>query len=140
MIQLHHAGMRSPRDLINQAPLCPSADEKTGARALSLEEVETLRDDFIQAAKRAQESGYDGVEIHGAHGYILCQFLSATYNRRTDRYGGSLENRSRIFFEIIDGIREQCGAGFLLGVRLSPERFGMRLNEILALSQWRFKG
>ncbi len=135
VIQLHHAGMRSPEKLIGQAPLCPSENEETGARAMTIEEVRTLRDDFIKAAERAFQAGYDGVEIHGAHGYILCQFLSREINHRKDEYGGSLENRSRIFFEIIEGIRKECGKDFLVGVRLSPERFGMVLDEIKDLCQ-----
>lgn len=133
LIQLHHAGMRSPSDLIGQAPVCPSANEKTGARALSLQEVKQLRDDFVYAAVRAKKSGYDGVEVHGAHGYILSQFISKEINKRTDDYGGSLGNRSRLLFEIIEGIREACGKNFILGVRLSPEKFGMELSEIKKL-------
>jgi len=130
VIQLHHAGMRSPADIIQQAPVCPSENEENGARALTLVEVHQLRDDFIAAAIRAQKSGYDGVEVHGAHGYILTQFISAEINHRQDEYGGTLDNRTRILFEIIDGIRESCGSEFLLGVRLSPERFGMNLLEV----------
>ncbi len=136
VIQLHHAGMRSPHDVINNIPVCPSNNEDTKARALSLKEVIQLRDDFITAAVRAKKSGYDGVEVHGAHGYILTQFLSAEINHRTDEYGGNLENRARILFEIIEGIREQCGTDFLLGVRLSPERFGMDLQEVRTVCQW----
>ena len=68
-------------------------------------------------------------KIHGAHGYILCQFLSSDINKRDDEYGGNLENRSRIIFEIVDGIRDKCGSEFLLGVRLSAERFGIKLGE-----------
>jgi len=133
VIQLHHAGMRSPADVIHQDPVCPSANEKTGARALSLKEVEQLRDDFIAAAIRAKKSGYDGVEVHGAHGYILTQFISKDINKRTDAYGGDLNNRARLLFEIVNSIREACGKGFLLGVRLSPEKFGMDLAEVKAL-------
>lgn len=135
VIQLHHAGMRSPKELIGQAPVCASDNEKTGGRALSLEEVHQLRDDFIAAAKRSQKCGYDGVEIHGAHGYILAQFLSADINQRTDAYGGSLANRARIIFEITEGIRAACGKEFLIGIRLSPERFGMDINEVKTISQ-----
>ena len=135
VVQLHHAGMRSPEELIGQKPVCPSNNEETGARALSLDEVRELRDDFIRAAVRAKSAGYDGVEIHGAHGYILTQFISEQYNHRDDEYGGSLANRARIIFEIAEGIREQCGGNFLLGVRLSPERFGLKLQEILELAQ-----
>ena len=128
--QLHHAGMRSPEDLINTQPVCPSDDSNTGARSLSFEEVIQLREDFIAAAVRAKKSGYQGVEIHGAHGYILSQFLSSEINRRQDEYGGSNENRSRIIFEIVEGIRNNCGKDFVLGVRLSPEGFGLKLGEI----------
>ena len=133
--QLHHAGMRSPEDIIGEKPVCPSADEETKSRSLSNEEVNFLRDDFISAAVRAKKSGYDGVELHGAHGYILCQFLSSSINKREDEYGGSLENRSRIIFEIIDGIRSECGKDFLLGIRLSAERFGIKLTESKILCQ-----
>jgi len=133
--QLHHAGMRSPEDIIGESPVCPSSDEETKSRSLSNEEVNFLRDDFINAAIRAKKSGYDGVELHGAHGYILCQFLSSSINKREDEYGGSLENRSRIIFEIIDGIRSECGKDFLLGIRLSAERFGIKLTESKTLCQ-----
>lgn len=135
VIQLHHAGMRSPAELIGQAPVCPSDSEKHGARGLSLQEVYQLKDDFIKAAIRAKESGYDGVEVHGAHGYILTQFLSSKINHRTDDYGGDLTNRARLLFEIVNGIRAACGADFLLGVRLSPERFGMDLLEVKEVCQ-----
>ena len=132
-VQLHHAGNRSPKDLVG-TPVAPSADTKSGARALTLAEVEQLRDDFIIAAKRAERAGFDGVEIHGAHGYILAQFLSSEVNKRDDRYGGSLENRSRIIFEIIDGIRAQTRPDFQVGLRLSPERFGLKLAEIRSVA------
>lgn len=128
-VQLHHAGNRSPKDIVGQ-PVCPSDDPETGARGLTGSEVEQLRDDFIAAARRAETAGFDGVEVHGAHGYILAQFLSADVNRRTDDYGGSLENRARILFEIVDGIRASCHPDFQIGLRLSPERFGLKLGEI----------
>ncbi|MEZ5260031.1 MAG: hypothetical protein R2705_25030 [Ilumatobacteraceae bacterium] len=80
-------------------------------------------------------AGFDGVELHGAHGCLLCAFLSPELNRRTDRYGGSLENRSRILFEILDGIRAECGPDFVVGVRLSLERFGVRLDEMRIVTQ-----
>ncbi|CAI8375004.1 MAG: NADH oxidase [Hyphomonas sp. TMED17] len=134
VVQLHHAGMRTPHDLIEGPPECPSDNEEWGAKALSLEQVENLKEDFIAGAKRAQAAGFHGVELHGAHGYILGQFLSAEVNQRDDKYGGSLENRSRILFDLIAAIREQCGENFSLGVRLSPERFGMQIGEIIDLA------
>ena len=129
-VQLFHGGMRADSKITGEAPVCPSEVIKKGARALSLEEVYELRDNFIKSAVRAQQCGYDGIELHAAHGYIIAQFISAQINQRTDRYGGSLENRSRILFEMIDGVREACGENFLIGVRLSPERFGMQLSEM----------
>jgi 2,4-dienoyl-CoA reductase-like NADH-dependent reductase (Old Yellow Enzyme family) len=133
-VQLHHAGNRSPAELVGQA-VCPSDDPETGARGLTTAEVEQLVEDFVAAAVRADTAGFDGVELHGAHGYILAQFFSPEVNRRTDRYGGSLENRTRILFEIIDGVRRRTRPDFQLGVRLSPERFGLRLAEIRELAE-----
>jgi 2,4-dienoyl-CoA reductase-like NADH-dependent reductase (Old Yellow Enzyme family) len=135
IVQLHHAGMRSPKDLIGEAPLCPSADEETGSREITREEIKQLVIDFIEAAIRSEKAGFDGIELHGAHGYIICQFLSEETNHRDDEYGGSFANRSRLLFEIIDGIRERCGSNFMLGVRLSPERFGIKLAEAIELAQ-----
>lgn len=135
IVQLHHAGMRSPEAMIGTKPVCPSDNAETGARGLSLSEVEQLRDDFIASAIRAEKAGFDGVELHGAHGYILCQFISAETNRRTDRYGGDVDGRARIVFEIIDGIRARCRPDFNLGIRLSPERFGLKLGEMKDLVQ-----
>lgn len=130
VVQLHHAGLRSPKDLIGTTPVSPSGDEATGARALSTEEVDQLVEDFIAAAVRAEKAGFEGVEIHGAHGYILCQFLSPETNRRTDRYGGSAEKREQIIWDIIAGIRARTNPNFNVGIRLSPERFGLVLPEV----------
>lgn len=140
VVQLHHAGMRSPKDLIGRAPLCPSDDAETGAVAMTPAEVERTAQDFIDAAVRCERAGFDGVELHGAHGYLICQFLSPEINRREDRYGGALENRSRLLFDIIDGIRAACRKDFSLGVRLSPERFGLKLEEIVAVAQRLMRG
>jgi 2,4-dienoyl-CoA reductase-like NADH-dependent reductase (Old Yellow Enzyme family) len=132
-LQLHHAGYRSPQRCVPH-PVGPSDDPDTGSRGLTTAEVEQLAQDFISGARRAEKAGFDGVELHGAHGYLLAQFLSPEDNRRADRYGGSLENRARIIFEIIDGIRAQCRPDFQLGLRLSPERYGMRLAEVRDLA------
>ncbi len=133
--QLHHAGNRAPASLIGGTPVCPSDDPETGARELTTDEVVALVEDFVAAARRCEDAGFDGVELHGAHGYMICQFLSSALNHREDRYGGSLENRSRLLFEIIAGIRAVCGPEFILGVRLSPERFGMEISEIQVVTQ-----
>ncbi|MGD8417565.1 MAG: NADH:flavin oxidoreductase, partial [Pseudomonadales bacterium] len=134
-VQLHHAGMRSPKELIGTTPLCPSVNEEFGARAMTTGEVERMIEAFVAAAVRAERAGFDGVELHGAHGYLLCQFLSSEINHRDDRFGGSLENRARPLFDVVSGIRERCGPEFQLGVRLSPERFGMALEEVRTVAQ-----
>lgn len=136
LVQLHHAGVRSPSELIGGAtPVGPSDHADTGARAMTTAEVESVIADFVAAARRAEQAGFDGVELHGAHGYLLCAFLSPELNVRTDAYGGSLERRCRIVFEILDGIRSTCGPDFVVGVRLSLERFGVRLDEMRILTQ-----
>jgi 2,4-dienoyl-CoA reductase-like NADH-dependent reductase (Old Yellow Enzyme family) len=128
-LQLHHAGYRASKRHVPE-PVGPSDDPESGSRGLSTAEVEKLVEDFIAGARRAERAGFDGVELHGAHGYLLAQFLSPEDNRRTDRYGGSLENRARVILEIVDGVRRTCRPDFQLGLRLSPERWGMRLAEV----------
>jgi len=132
--QLHHAGIRSPSELIGGQPVGPSDDVETGSRAMTGAEVEEAIEAYIAAAERSQKAGFDGVELHGAHGYLIAQFISPEINQRTDRYGGSLENRARFLNEIIDGVRARCGEDFMLGVRISPERFGLKLAEMRDLA------
>jgi len=133
-VQLYHGGMRSPAALIGHTPWCPSDNEEFKARAMTVSEIEESIAAFIKGAERAERAGFDGVELHGAHGYLLCQFISGETNQRTDGYGGSLENRARPLFDVIKGIRQRCGAGFQLGVRLSPERFGMNIPDARAVA------
>lgn len=129
-VQLHHAGMRG----INGVPLAPSDDIKHGARAMSVEEIQWLENDFVQAALRAQKAGFNGVEIHGAFGFIFSQFLSPTLNRRTDAYGGDLQRRSKLLFDVIHAIRRQTPPGFQIGLRLSMENYGLVLDEIVEVA------
>jgi 2,4-dienoyl-CoA reductase-like NADH-dependent reductase (Old Yellow Enzyme family) len=123
--QLHHGGLRSLKN-----PKAPSADEKLHAQAMTLDEIQHSRDCFISAARRAERAGFDGVELHGAHGYLTCSFLSPELNRRDDAYGGDPERRMRFLLECIDGVRAATRPGFSLGVRLSPERWGLVVTEI----------
>lgn len=133
-VQLHHAGMRSPHAVIGGTPSCPWNDEETGARALATAEVEDVIEAFVCAGLRAQASGFDGVELHSAHGYLLGQFLDAEHNRRDDRFGGSFANRRRVLDAIINTLRERAGPDFQIGVRMSPERFGIDTGEALDLA------
>ncbi len=134
-LQLQHSGRRADKALTGQPAVAPWDDAETGARALTTAEVEQLVQDFIASARRAEQAGFHGVELHGAHGYLLAQFLDGENNRRSDRYGGSFENRYRILFELIAGIRAATGPDFQLGLRLSPERFGITMPESLSLAQ-----
>lgn len=133
-VQLFHGGRRATRDLINGPLQAPSFDRETGAEAMSLEAVKALRDDFIAAAVRCHKAGFDGVELHAAHGFVICQFLSPQFNHRDDEYGGTAENRARLLHEILAGIRKSCGEDFAIGVRLSPERHGLLFGDMLALT------
>ncbi len=103
-IQLHHAGLRS-RIEGEKVSSSDYDDGKIQARGLSIEEIHKIQDDFIKAAVRAEKAGFDGVELHGAHSYLLSQFFSEKVNKRDDIYGGSFENRIRIAKEIIEAIK-----------------------------------
>jgi 2,4-dienoyl-CoA reductase-like NADH-dependent reductase (Old Yellow Enzyme family) len=133
-IQLHHAGWRSPKELTGQQPMGPFEDPSTGARAMTTAEVEAAIEAFIAAAVRAEKAGFDGVELHGAHSYLICQFLDVG-NQRSDGWGGSLSARRRFLDTILDGVRASTGAGFQLGLRLSPERHGIATREALELAE-----
>ena len=116
-VQLHHAGARVMPEVCRER-VAPSPIPGYGARAMTLAEVQRLRDDFIAAARRAQLAGFDGIELHAAHGYLLSLFASPRYNHRADRYGGSLENRVRLQTEILQGARQVCGPDFILASRI----------------------
>ena len=115
-VQLHHAGLVS----VGQDTLCPSdyaLDSKKGrinGHAMTRDEILRIRDAFIAAAVRAEKAGYDGVELHGCHGYLLCQFLNSRVNRRQDEYG----QPTRLVLEIMEGIRASVRPDFVMGIRL----------------------
>jgi N-ethylmaleimide reductase len=132
-LQIWHVGRQSHVDMTGGvSPVAPSAVQfeqvvftKDGwvpvspNRALETEEVEAIVDEFRQAAVRAKAAGFDGVEIHGANGYLIDQFLQDGTNKRTDKYGGSVENRVRFLLEITEAVTSVWGAG-RVGVRLGP--------------------
>lgn len=115
LLQIHHAGLKSVYE-----KTAPSDYERNGitARALSLEEIAVIQNQFVQAAVRAQKAGFDGIELHGAHGYLISQFLSPSVNKRSDAYGGSAENCARFAVEVISAIRKACGDDFIIGIRM----------------------
>lgn len=104
--------------------------------AASSEEIERITDGFAHAAEYLHKAGYDGIELHGAHGYLLAQFLSPGTNKRTDKYGGSLENRSRLIIEIAQEIRKRVPSSFIVGIKLNSVEFqdkGFEPEECKAL-------
>ncbi|ATM95968.1 N-ethylmaleimide reductase [Yersinia frederiksenii] len=138
-VQLWHVGRISHNSLQpgQQAPVAPSAiaadtrttiRDETGAwvrvpcstpRALETEEIPGIINDFRQATANAREAGFDYVELHAAHGYLLHQFMSPASNQRTDQYGGSIENRTRLTLEVVDATAAEWGAEHI-GIRISP--------------------
>lgn len=119
LIQIHHAGFLTPKTVLDPA-LAPS-DMHTGkynARALTVSEIRDIQQDFIRAAVRAEKAGFDGIELHGAHSYLINQFMSPVANKRTDEYGGGLDRRSRFALEIISGVKEAVSKDFIIGYRM----------------------
>lgn len=134
VLQLWHVGRISHTSLQpgGKAPVAPSAiraeakvftaegfSDVSMPRALELDEIPALVDSYRQAARHAIEAGFDGVEVHAANGYLIDQFLRDKSNQRTDAYGGSIENRTRLLFEVCEAVAKEIGAG-RTGVRLSP--------------------
>ena len=123
-VQLHHPGNQTPSRLIGGKQPVSASDVTCKVigeqpRALTTEEVKGLVKKFVVGAVLCQKAGVDGVEIHGAHGYLVSQFLSPHTNKRTDKYGGSFEGRMRFATEIIMGIRAYCGPKFPIGIRIN---------------------
>jgi 2,4-dienoyl-CoA reductase-like NADH-dependent reductase (Old Yellow Enzyme family) len=123
MAQLFHAGAQTSIRTIGEAPLGPSETESpfySGVpRAMTMEEIHEVAASFGQSARRVMEAGFDGVQLHGAHGYLINQFLSPLTNIRTDRYGGSLKNRFRFLEEVYTSVREQVGPDFPVVIKLT---------------------
>ncbi|MCM3575901.1 NAD(P)/FAD-dependent oxidoreductase [Mesobacillus subterraneus] len=143
-VQLHHAGRESSsyltggKQIVAPSPVtCEAIGEEP--RELSTSEVKDIIGKFVEGAARCQAAGIDGVELHGAHGYLINQFLSPNTNLRKDEYGGSFEKRMRFVEEIIQGIKQQCGADYPVTVRLSVDEFeegGMDLSLSRKVSRY----
>lgn len=135
--QIHHGGSTSKPALTGRQSLSASAVPiAPGApvpRAMTLEEIASVRQKFIDAAVRCKKAGYDGVELHGAHSYLIGQFFSPYYNKRTDAYGGTFENRMRFIGEIIDGIRAALGRSFPISVRINGDEMTPQVPDTLTL-------
>lgn len=143
VLQLAHAGGHANVEFTEMEPVGPSPVEgKSGAvgREMTPAEIRETVDAFGAAAERAKKAGFDGVQIHAAHGYLLSQFLSPFYNRRTDHYGGSLENRARIVLETCRRVREAVGPDYPMLIKINSEDFvdgeGFTPAEMIQVSRW----
>lgn len=127
IIQLNHGGRQSIEAATMYEPVAPSpvmcSATNRMPRALTIKEIAEIEDAFAEAAYRAKQAGFDGIEIHGAHGYLVCSFLSPLTNLRTDEYGGNLENRGRFAKNIIRKIRNKVGRDFIVGYRISASEY-----------------
>jgi len=140
-IQIHHAGRRAHAEVSGYQPVAPSpVPVDPGAeipRALTKEEIKGLVQAHIEAAVRAQDAGFDGVDIHCAHGYLIPSFFSPLSNRRSDEYGGDLSGRTRFLLEIIRGIKGRLGKNFPLTIKISGDEFiegGLGLGEMTEIA------
>lgn len=145
IVQLFHGGVRADSALTGEpvwsaSAFTEGAPEGVVPRMATEQDITTVIDRFVAAAERAQRAGFDGVELHGAHGYLFSQFLSCTMNLRTDGWGGDIAARARLLRETTQRVRARCGARFMLGVRLSLEDFGqargLDLDESLQVIRW----
>jgi 2,4-dienoyl-CoA reductase-like NADH-dependent reductase (Old Yellow Enzyme family)/NADPH-dependent 2,4-dienoyl-CoA reductase/sulfur reductase-like enzyme len=139
--QLNHRGQLLRRSVLGMEPVGPTAGTSpaTGepVRALRMDEIRGLEREFLESARRLRTAGYDAVEIHAANGYLFHQFFTPRFNRRTDAYGGSVENRMRFLIETVDLIRDRL-ADFPVMVRVSATEYvedGYSADEIIALVQ-----
>ena len=127
-IQLHHAGRQASSSVTGQQPVGPSPippPRGEPPRELTPSEIAGIVARFAEGAERAVRAGFDGVEIHGAHGYLISQFLSPLSNQRQDAYGGDVEKRARLLLEVIEAIRERVGKDYPVWCRLSAAEFGV---------------
>jgi 2,4-dienoyl-CoA reductase-like NADH-dependent reductase (Old Yellow Enzyme family) len=134
VVQINHAGGVANKKIIGAQPAGPSARGKT--RELEVSEILAIAEEFVLAAQRAVQAGFDGVELHGAHGYLLNQFFSPLLNSRDDDYGGSLENRIRFPLLVVEKVRRCVGSRLLL-YRLGSDDLapnGTRIEDSVAFA------
>lgn len=141
-LQIAHAGRQTKERLCDCVPVSPSAVydpvSKVMPRELTGEEIRVLITDFVAAATRAKRAGFDGVQLHAAHGYLISSFLSPHTNRRTDEWGGSVENRARVLLDVLRGVKAACGAAFPAIVKLNSTDFlegGLTLDDAIRIAR-----
>lgn len=140
VLQLAHAGIHANRELSGQEAVGPSArTDKNGPlnREMTREDIRDVIEAFGAAAVRAEKAGFDGVQIHAAHGYLLSQFLSPFYNKRNDEYGGSLANRMRIVLQVFESIKGRVRADFPVMIKMNAQDFlegGLSAGEAIEVA------
>jgi 2,4-dienoyl-CoA reductase-like NADH-dependent reductase (Old Yellow Enzyme family) len=140
-LQIVHGGIFANFQLTGVEPIGPSAGEKDSqptCRPMSTENIAEIISAFTRAAVRAKQAGFDAIQIHAAHGFLLSEFLSPAFNRRTDEFGGTLENRARLLLEVVRSIRKAIGTDYPILVKLNAEDFlenGMTREEAVQVSQ-----
>lgn len=141
VMQLHHGGIFANPEYAGRTPLGPSAlNTEKGAmgEAMSTEQIHETVAACRDAAVRSKKAGFDGVQIHGAHGYLLNQFLSPFFNHREDEYGGSIENRARMLLEVVHSVRQAVGKGFPVMVKLNADDFlpsGFSVDDMVQVAK-----
>jgi 2,4-dienoyl-CoA reductase-like NADH-dependent reductase (Old Yellow Enzyme family) len=140
VLQLAHAGCKAAHSLSGLQPIGPTGvqSEQGSCREMGKEDIEAVIEAFAEAAARAQRAGFDGVQIHAAHGYLLSQFLSPYYNRRTDEYGGSPENRARIVLEVLRAIRKRTQQRYPVLIKMNSDDFlegGLNVQDMLRVAE-----
>jgi len=141
ILQLVHSGLFASPMLSGAIPVGPSVLETPNGKIgkeMSQEDIKNVVNAFRNAALRAKEAGFDGVQIHAAHGWLLSQFLSSFFNKRTDEYGGTLENRARIVLEVTRSIIEAVGENFAVTVKINSDDYlpgGFNTEEMLVVSK-----
>jgi len=130
LVQLVHAGMKSIGDEVYSAS--DLQVENKSCRSMSIEQIEKVKKDFVEASVRAYEAGLDGVEIHGAHGYLLNQFAASETNRRNDVYGNDLSGRIKLSLDIVKQVRKATSDDFIIGYRLGINDITFKEDIILA--------
>ena len=140
--QIYHAGRETTTDIAGAKPVGPSAIKEPSLpeipRELTVEEIKTIVGQYADCARRVKETGFDGVEIHGAHGYLIGAFISPLSNKRTDEYGGSLEGRAKFPLEVVRAVREAVGEDFPIFFRLSTTEYvdgGFSIQEAKIYAQ-----
>lgn len=143
IVQLHHGGIRTEQQYSKNKPVAPTKVAKNkntpaGAEGLNEGKIKALIGNFVSSAERAYHAGMAGVEIHAAFNFLLSNFSNPLLNKRTDQWGGSFENRSRMLFTIVTQIRKNLPRDFIIGVRLSPENYshfkGIDIDEQIKLT------